>query len=826
MNFKKYIESVMHERHYREQVVHVHTLEPREAFYKKPDPPLNEKVENVLRKTGIDRLYTHQVDAINAVGRGENVVIVTSTASGKTYCYVIPILEDLIKRPDDRMLLIYPTKALAQDQLRRFNQINDKENDFTYFAGTYDGDTPTDLRRKLRDNGNLILTNPDMLHQGILPNHSKWAQFFSRLKYVVTDEIHMYRGVFGSNMSNLYKRLQRICSFYGSNPQFINLSATIANPKELTEKLINRPVTVIKNDGSPKGRKYFVLWNPPLIDIEGAERRSSLSEAQYLMSDLIQNRVQTITFTRTRLSAEIIRRYCEDSLKKYGKGLANSIKTYRGGYLPEERREIEQRLASGDLTGVVSTNALELGIDIGSLDAAIIVGYPGSIASTLQEAGRAGRGTDDSLAVLVGQNNPIDQFLLKNPDALFGKSPEQAVIDPENPHIAVGHLKCALYELPMTADERNLFGEYTEGMLQLLEDEGEVKKGTKYWKLANKEYPAKDVNLRNAGTVIYTIMDETAGNKVIGTVDEEGAFLQLYTHAVYLHDGFTYFVNKLDTEQKIAWVEKQDVDYYTQSVSENSIKIDFAEEKKLWNTTEICLGEITVTTIVIMFKKVKFYTKDSLGFEGLTLPEIVFDTAAFWLMPPKSSFAKAAKYGRSVIDGLVGISNLFNAILPIHVMCDASDVGGAVDSASTGAPTLFIYDRFQGGVGFAERGYMLINELMDGALDLVKNCTCKTGCLSCTGAAEAPFAKTDMSNWTKGRIPDKETALILLHDMLGLEEYIPKFPKPEIKIEPFREEESAENIKPVEFKRLPPNMERKLRKRIRGDTNPATGGKE
>ena len=481
------------------------------------------------------------------------------------------------------MLFIYPTKALAQDQLRGLAAWQNEDLGIQFMCGTYDGDTPQSLRRKLRDGGNVILTNPDMLHQGVLPNHSRWHRFFTQLKYVVIDEVHAYRGVFGSHLANVLRRLTRICNHYGASPQFICSSATIDNPRQHAERITGKSMELVNNDGAPHGPKRFILWNPPPLERAatgrtgdwrvGGDRRSSRREAVELMSSLVQAGIQTIAFVRTRLAAELIFKDCRDRLKHVSRKLADSVHAYRGGYLPEERREIERKLSTGEILGVSSTNALELGIDIGSLDACILVGYPGTIASLWQQAGRAGRGRDESAVFLVGQNAPMDQYLMTHSRYLFGQSPEQAIVDPDNPHIIVGHLKCATNELPLSDEDSELMGPYASAVLELLEEDESVRHIDENWYWASSDYPAAKVNLRNIAGPVYTIQDESQEERVIGTMDEISALSQVHDHAVYLHGAETYFVNRLDVSQKIAFVERRDLDYYTQSVQTSEIRI-------------------------------------------------------------------------------------------------------------------------------------------------------------------------------------------------------------------------------------------------------------
>ena len=761
---------------YVRQIAHVEALPARAAQYAEVPGGLHPAVRAALEAQGIRQLYTHQCEAIGHVRQGRSVVIVTGTASGKTLCYNIPVVESLIADGMATMAFIYPTKALAQDQLRGLGMLQPPGGQVQFLAGTYDGDTPQNLRRKLRDAGSVILTNPDMLQQGILPNHARWNRFFTHLKYVVIDEIHAYRGVFGSHLANVVRRLQRICRHYGSSPQFICCSATIANPREHAERICGVPMQLVTNDGSPRGPKRFVLWNPPPLETAargrpdqwrvGGDRRSSLWEAVILMTALVKEGVQTIAFVRTRLSAELIFKSCRDLLRPVSRRLADSVHAYRGGYLPEERREIERKLVQKEILGVASTNALELGIDIGSLDACIMVGYPGTIASLWQQSGRAGRGREQSVVFLIAQNSPIDQYLMFHSDYIFAQNPEQAVVDPDNPHIVVGHIKCAVQELPLSDADVETFGPYAQTILELLEEKQDVSHIEGHWYWACSEYPAADVNLRNIAGPVYTIMEEPAGT-VIGTMDEVSALSQLHDHAVYLHGAETYLVNKLDLDQKTARVEKRDLDYYTQAVTSSDIRIDETEHQAEWRGCTLAYGDVTVTTTIPMFKKIRFHSRDSLGFEKLELPPQHLETVAMWLCPPEAIVEQMKRHRMVVGEALTGIANVLVEVAPFFVMCDPSDVGTVVDSSCLGRDTLFLYDRYPGGMGYARRCLDRPEEIMRTIHDVIRQCGCEDGCPSCVGAAIPSFAMTDLDSGVRGRIPNKEAARFLLETILG-----------------------------------------------------------
>ncbi|MGQ9610460.1 MAG: DEAD/DEAH box helicase [bacterium] len=807
MIIKKFLEEISHKIAYEEQIVHIQDISPREAVYDELKYPLNSKLDSVLKKQGIQKLYSHQVTAIDAIRNGYNVIIVTPTASGKTLCYNIPILEALIEDRDTRALYLYPTKALAQDQLRKLINFKEIDPSLDFELGTYDGDTPTSTRKKLRDNARLILSNPDMLHASILPNHARWSNFFTKLKYVVIDEVHTYRGIFGSNVANLMKRFNRICAHYGSYPQFICCSATISNPKELAEKITSREMVLIDNDGSPKGPKKFVFWNPPFVDEGKTERRSPNSEAKYLMVELIKNRIQTITFVQARVLAELIFRYCQEDLQLIRPSLANSIRAYRGGYLPEERREIERKLFSGELLGVISTNALELGIDIGGLDACIIVGYPGTISSTWQRAGRAGRGTDESLVILIGHNKPIDQYLMKNPGYFFDRPMENVVISVDNPYIMLNHLRCAVNELPVTIEDENMFGETAPAIMNILQEYGQVQFFNDKWYWTGKGYPSADFSLRNLDKNNYTIIDTTDNrNQVIGMLDEFSAFMLVHDQAIYMHEAETYFVKELNIKQKIAYIERVNVDYYTQAVTETKINVNEVEMEKQEFQSKAYFGYVTVTSATIMFRKIKLYSHDSIGFGNLYLPPQELETTAFWITPPPIALSHVRDYGRVPSEGMMGIGNALTGIIPIYVICDYIDIGSVVDSSNTGIPTIFIFDKHPGGLGFAEKSYEMLEKILESCLELISNCPCENGCPSCVGSSSGSWSYFDADNEQRERIPDKEAALILLHDMLGKEAYIPKTLSQE------RQPTTPKIVR--EIKPLPESVETKIRKRI------------
>ena len=791
-DFGKLLDEIRSSPGYQGQILHVQEIPAREAVYGGLSAPLPGQVEEALASLGIERLYSHQTEAIENLRAGRHTAVVTGTASGKTLCYNLPVLERLLSNPKAKAFYLFPTKALAQDQVRGLRRLADAHPDTASLVrtGTYDGDTPATTRRKLRREANIIMTNPDMLHQGILPYHSRWGSFFSDLEFIVVDEIHSYRGIFGSNVANVLRRLNRICRHYGASPTYVCCSATIANPGELAERLIGAPVAVVDRDGSPRGPKRFVLWNPPnmMVNCQCAlckqrkaaghptmERVSSNEEARRLLVQLLRRKVQTIAFARTRIVAELLYRYTSESLEKSNPLLADSVRPYRAGYLPEERREIERRLFSGELLGVASTNALELGIDVGSLDASLIVGYPGTIASTWQQAGRAGRGRDESLVVLIAYNEPLDQYLMLRPDYLFGRSPENAVIAPENPYLLAGHLRCAAFELPLRGGDLRAFGEHAAPIMEILQELDQVKRIDDAWYWSNTEYPAAQVALRTQSDDTYTIMDMSDGNRVIGMVDSISAPETVYPGGVYLHEGETHLVRELDLEARAAYVERQEVDYYTQAMLDSSIRAGEVQAEKEWAGGRLCYGDATVTWRTTAFKKIKFYTQENIGYSRLDLPAQHLETASCWLVPSQQALALVNRHALKPIEGLVGIRNVAVNMLPLIAMCDRLDVGGIVDSSNFGGPTMFLYDRYPGGLGFSEKGYELFQSLLEECLATIERCPCDEGCPSCVGLpVTQPAQQTDPDLGRGYPIPDKEAALVLLHQLLGREEYVPK----------------------------------------------------
>ncbi len=728
MQAYKFIEDLKHDPEYRGQIAHIERIPARRAGYGRLRQPLPKELDYALRDEGIVRLYKHQTEAVNAARRGENVVAVTSTASGKTLCYNLPVLEAMLQDPKARAFYIYPTKALAQDQLGKLKRY---PLDVTKYAATYDGDTPKYLRSQIRRNSRIILTNPDMLHIAILPYHTLWAQFLQNLKYVVIDEIHTYRGVFGSNVANIIRRLRRICSYYGSNPQFVCTSATIANPAEHFTRMTGLEATVIDEDTSPAGAKWFVFWNPPFLSQKDIRRSTNL-EAVHLFTRLINSGVRTIVFTLARKSAELIFRYTRESLTRTNSPAIDRIMSYRAGYKPAERRKIEQRLFKGELLGVTSTNALELGIDVGKLDATIITGYPGSIASTWQQAGRAGRSQAESLAVLVALDNPIDQFLMRHPDYFFEHAHEKAVIDPDNPYVLSAHLVCAANELPIENEELELFGERVYDVLVELGESGDLDYRSRwYWN--GKNNPTRDVNIRSASSNHYDIVDVDTV-QLLGTVDAATAFETIHPGAIYLHGGESYVVTRLDLEERAAYVSAADLPYYTIPCTSTSIAETNRCESKQFHRTKANLSDALVTGQVTGFRKKQLATDQVINVLPLKLPESKFLTQAVWFPIPKEIVDRAVGRGFDPLGSIHAIEHATIGILPLFAMCDRQDIGGISSPAHSDAQKLaaiFIYDAHPGGVGIAQTAYERLEEVFEATLKTIEDCTCTDGCPSC-----------------------------------------------------------------------------------------------
>ena len=732
MNLLQILDELKQDKYFQSCISHWEVLPPREAIYFEFPPSINPLIKSVLHKRGIRKLYSHQATTIENVLSGKNVVIVTPTASGKTLCYNLPVVNKILEKPETRALYLFPTKALSQDQVAELHQlVTDLDVDIKTY--TFDGDTPRSARHAIRTAGHIVVTNPDMLHTGILPHHTRWIKLFENLKFVVIDEIHHYRGVFGSHLANVIRRLKRICRFYGSNPQFICCSATIANPSELTRKIIEEEAILVDNNGAPSGEKHFILYNPPVINKELGIRKSYINETQRLAERFLLNDIQTIIFARSRLRVEILLTYLTETMKK-AKRPADSLRGYRGGYLPLQRREIEKGLREGKIRGVVSTNALELGIDIGQLDVSVLAGYPGNIASTWQQAGRAGRRTDVSVAILVANSSPLDQYIIHHPDYFFSQSPESGIVDPNNLIILISHLKCAAFELPFT-DGENFGVEATEKILSHLEEQRILHHVDGKWHWTAEVYPAEQVSLRSATPENFVILDSTDRNKVIGEMDYFGAPIFLHQDAIYLHGADQYQIEELDWDGKKAYVKEVEVDYYTDAITKTDLKVLEVADKVENPSGNRAYGEVSVTTLATMYKKIKFRTNENVGFGKINLPEQEMHTTAFWFEFPGDI---ASRLGLSLEDlggSLRALANLLRNVVPLWVMCDPKDIRTfpQVKSPFSDLPTVYVYDNYPGGVGFSEKLFHLSKDIWKACGEMIKSCGCVDGCPSCVG---------------------------------------------------------------------------------------------
>lgn len=736
---------------------------------------------------GIRQLYTHQAIAAEAVHAGKNVVVVTPTASGKTLCYNLPILNSILENTDTRALYLFPTKALAQDQLAELYDLNQRlDNRFGVF--TYDGDTPADARRAIREKGHVVLTNPDMLHTGILPHHTRWTRLFENLRYIVIDELHTYRGVFGSHLCNVLRRLRRIANFYGRDPQFICCSATIANPGELASRLIEKEVDVLDANGAPAGEKTFVFYNPPVVNRALGIRRSYINETSRVAQEFLKRDLQTMVFANSRLQTEILLTYLQQANPKLP-GKQDTIRGYRGGYLPNERREIERGLRDGRIRGVVSTSALELGIDVGSLDTVVMAGYPGSIAGTWQRAGRAGRRSGSSCAVMVASSSPLDQFIVRHPDYFFGNTPEHAYIQPDNLEILINHLKCASFELPIAPGEQ--FGEVDlPDLCARLAEAGFLHLAGDHYHWTHEAYPADTISLRSISSDNFIIIDITGGANVIGEVDFPSALVFLHEKAIYIHGGQQFHVEHLDFKERKAYVKQVDVDYYTDAVRYTQVRVLEASETSAATAASPNLhshGDVLVRSQVVGFKKIKFFTNENIGDGKLELPENEMHTTSYWITLERPLLESLPYSVSERQSGMFGLLHALATVATLLLMCDGRDLGTAIGErppapesrteiveaqdvaplqgpgmspmndftpsrlrdVSRGnlkeffEPNLYLYDAYPGGIGFSEPLFRAHNLLVNKTRELIAACTCEQGCPSCVGPAGdlAPRAK-------------------------------------------------------------------------------------
>ncbi|MSQ33563.1 MAG: DEAD/DEAH box helicase [Dehalococcoidia bacterium] len=718
---------------YQQQAVHRERLPPRAARYGDLDQPLPPQLEARLAGRGTWPLFAHQARAINALGRGDHVIVCTSTASGKSLCFHLPVLEALLGDKRATALYLFPTKALAQDQLRSLEELTRGLPLYGDLA-TFDGDTLAAERRATKRRARLVISNPDMLHLGILPNHQQWGRFLRHLRYVVLDEAHAYRGVFGSHLALILRRLRRLAAQVGAAPQFILASATIANPREHAEALTGLPFTVVDDDGAPFGGKEFVLWNPPVIDPARSARRSANTEATSLMTELVKQEVRSLCFVRTRRLVELVYRYLRERLRQDGRpDLASRISPYRAGYLPEDRRRIEGDLFAGRLLAVVATNALELGIDIGGLDVTVLTGYPGSIAGTWQQAGRSGRQGHHSLAIFIARDGPLDQYLAAHPEFLFGHPHEHALINPSNPHILGPHLLCAAYEAPLSEGDGALFGPALAQTLEELASQGLLRPERGRWHLnPGLGYPADSVNIRSAEKRPYVVLDARSG-RPLEYVDSARAFYEVHPGAVWLHQGDSYLISQLDVPQRTARAEAADVPYYTVAKEITDMRILETLRRRGAGGTTAYLQRVEVTNRVTGYLRKRQVTEEVLGEDSLDLPPQSYETVALMWDIPDPILDLLARQGHDLAGSLHAAEHACIGLLPLFALCDRNDIGGLSTPRhpDTGRPQVFIYDGYPGGVGISEKGYELAEELWQATLEHVGRCRCEEGCPGC-----------------------------------------------------------------------------------------------
>jgi DEAD/DEAH box helicase domain-containing protein len=733
-----------------EELAHLTTEPAREARTAPLPDELHPRVREALARRGIDELFSHQRDAWDAVARGEHVVIATGTASGKTLGFNLPVLDALAREPKTRALYLYPTKALAQDQARALSELHVPK----VRAAIYDGDTPSEERWQIRKWSNLILTNPDMLHIGVLPHHDRWGDVLSNLAYVVIDEAHVYRGVFGSHVGNVLRRLRRLAHVYGAEPRFLLASATIANPGELAHALLGVDATVVDDDGAPRAERTIALWNPPLLDEELGLRASALGEASRLLAELVARERRTLAFGKSRRAAELVHRFTVDRLGD--RELAKRLSPYRAGYTPKQRREIERRLVEGELLGVAATDALELGIDVGLLDAVLSVGFPGTVASLRQQWGRAGR-REQGLAVLVASEDALDQYFMREPETLLNRRVEAAILDHTNPRVLDGHVRSAAFEAPLDDADREILG---DAALERAAELPELKKTPRGYVWAGRDYPAARVPLRSTTPDAFTVVDVENGS-VLGLVERERAYYTVHEGAVYLHLGETYQVLELDLAARTALVQPFSGDWYTQPKKETNTAIEETLRSERRLGLELSFGRVSVTEQVVAYQRRSIRGGEPIDLIGLDLPETTFDTEAVWYLPEPDQLGASVQMPR-LLGTLHAAEHAMIAILPLWAMCDRWDIGGLSTNIhfQTGRPTVFVYDGHSGGVGIAQRGFDVFEGWVEDTAKLLAGCPCDHGCPSCVQSPKCGNLNEPL---------DKAGALELLENMLAVD---------------------------------------------------------
>jgi DEAD/DEAH box helicase domain-containing protein len=718
---------------YTNQIAHVEPLGQRVARYATPTEPLPERLAQTLAERGITQLYAHQAAALNAARSGRHVGVVTATASGKTLCYQLPIVETLLADPQARAICLFPTKALAGDQLRSLKNLAEP---LGLAVATLDGDTPRPERDTIRSRGRILLSNPDLLHRTLLPDHRRWAALLAGLRYVVIDEAHIYRGVFGSHVALILRRLRRLCAHYGAAPQFICCSATSANPAEHLQALIGDPVEVIDEDGAPQGQRSFALWNPPVVEGRGrakadaGARRSTNVETASLFVALVRAGVKTLTFARTRRAAELILRYARDSIERIDPLLAQRVAAYRAGYTVDQRRQLEQDFLSGKILGLVSTNALELGVDIGGVDAVVIGGFPGTVASAWQQAGRAGRSQGNSLAVMVAQDDPLDQFYMRHPTQFFARSVEHARIALDNPYILIDELRCAAFELPLHDADEYWFGATFPALRDWLLRRGELSELPDGRYEFTSRWPSAQVNIRSVDGESVELADTESG-RVIEQLGATRAPFEIYPGAIYLHQGDSYLVESLSERRALA--RRTQAGYYTQTKEETNIRIERVREQRRVGPAFLHVGVVEVTRQVTGYRRKEHYSEAVLSEHELSMPPQTFRTIAVWWTVPEIICQQTEQHCDEVVDALHAMEHACIGLLPMFAQCDRADIGGLSTDIhpQTGMATIFVYDGVPGGVGIAQVGYEQAEAWWQQTRSLLLECACLDGCPAC-----------------------------------------------------------------------------------------------
>ena len=791
MKISNIIRNIKSHKSYNNQIVHIEDIPHKDSEYSSIE--LKPLMNFALDQIGIKQLYTHQIEAIEHIRNEKDVVLVTSTASGKSMTYMVPIFETAMDDPSATALYIAPLNALVNDQYQKFSEIRNElgiETDIGRFTGPQNQDE----RRRVKNSSKIVITNPEMLHKSILGWNWQWKRFLSNLKYIVVDESHYYRGVMGSNMANVFARLNRMCDYYGSNPQYICCSATIGNPGKHTSSLIGRDVNVINKDGSGHGPQKFLFWNPPLyVNKSGfTVRRSSFDSTYSLFSRFVQDGLQTIVFTKSRQGMERLFLAGKKSLRESAQPeLTKQISSYRGGYFNEEREEIEKKLSEGIVRGVFSTNALELGIDIGGLDACIIDRYPGTVMSTKQQAGRAGRGDTESIVVLVAGLNALDQYYMQHPNEFFEKNSEEAVLNVSNLLIQAGHILCAAKEVPLTENDEKYFGKGYTRIVELLEEEGVLRDDGK----PISSYPHMDVSIRGIDKNTYSMVTSRGGhNKQIEKdLEKSMAYREGFEGAIYLHMGTPYLVNKLDHGKKEIHVqEARKLDYFTRAIIDSDICLKEKYDGKPLSTckdVKVGLGDVEVIEHVIGYKQLQHFTEKEKGEYKLNMPQLALETVSLWLEFPERFMDLVEKHDLDFAGGIHAIEHAMIAMYPLHLLADRNDIGGVSTPQHADLQNMagiFIYDGHEGGVGYAEKGFEKINDILKVTLKAIKSCECTDGCPSCIQSPKC-------GNHNKPL--DKQAAIMILHELLGKSAYVPPKPKPKKSPSPTKKPVESINTK-------------------------------